>query len=367
MPKTFIKKLREEVGQLLIMGFDGIELDAGVRQVLTDLRPAGVILFARNIVDAAQTYALLAACQETVGPLLFRCVDLEGGTVDRLRGVIAPAPSVAEVAATHDLRMFRRHGRILGEEARALGFNVDFAPVLDLGMAASKAVLGTRTASPDGLSVIQYAREFLRGLHSAGVLGCGKHFPGLGSGRVDSHTELPVVEKPFASLWDEDLVPYRFLRRNMRFVMVAHAAFPQVTGNRIPASISGKWITGILRKRIGFAGMIISDDLEMGGVLAAGSIEDVAVACIEAGADMFLVCRQQALVQRAHEAVVRRAVRDAKFLEQIRVAVRRIRLYKSRTRTLRKWASPPTAKRVEELRRMLEQFAGDVQQEGATL
>ncbi|MGH9603000.1 MAG: beta-N-acetylhexosaminidase [Terriglobales bacterium] len=367
MPKTFIAKLREDVGQLLIMGCDGVEMSAGLHQVLTDLRPGGVILFARNLVEAAQTHALLAACEQAVGQILLRCVDLEGGTVDRLRDVIAPAPSVTEVAATLDPRIFRRHGRILGEEARALGFNVDFAPVLDLGMAAAKEVLGTRTASADPLNVVGYAREFLHGLREAGVLGCGKHFPGLGSARVDSHSELPVVEKAWSSLWEEDLVPYRYLRRKMRFVMAAHAAFPQVTGDRMPASLSAKWMTGVLRKRIGFAGLILSDDLEMGGVLAAGSVEDVAVACIEAGADMFLVCRQQALVQRAYESVLRRAERDERFLEQVRAAARRVRAVKSRMRSLRHWAPPPTSKKVEQLRRAVKQFSAEVRQEGTVL
>ncbi|MCI0355724.1 MAG: beta-N-acetylhexosaminidase [Acidobacteria bacterium] len=367
MPKTFIAKLREDVGQLLIMGFDGVEVDARLSQFLTDLRPGGVILFSRNVVEAAQAHALLATCQQAVGQLLFRCVDLEGGTVDRLRDVIAPAPPAAAVAATQDPGMFRRHGRILGEEARALGFNVDFAPVLDLGLAASKQVMGTRTASADPLNVVGYAREVLRGLREAGVLGCGKHFPGLGSARADSHLELPVVEKPWPSLWEEDLIPYRYLRRKMRFVMVAHAAFPQVTGDRTPASLSAKWMTGVLRKRIRYAGLIISDDLEMGGVLAAGSVEDVAVASVQAGADMLLVCRQQALVQRAYEAVLRRAERDARFLGQVRKAAQRVRATKSRIRSLRQWAPPPTNKKLEQLRRALEQFAAEVRQEGTIL
>ncbi|MGH9555121.1 MAG: beta-N-acetylhexosaminidase [Terriglobales bacterium] len=367
MPKTFIAKLREDVGQLLIMGSDGVEVDAGLRQILTELRPGGVILFARNLVEAAQTHALLAACEQAVGQILLRCVDLEGGTVDRLRDVIAPAPSVAEVAATQDPVIFRRHGRILGEEALALGFNVDFAPVLDLGVAASKKVMGTRTASADPLNVVGYGREFLRGLREAGVLGCGKHFPGLGSARVDSHLELPVVDKPWPALWEEDLVPYRYLRRKMRFVMVAHAAFPQVTEDHTPASVSRKWMTDVLRKRIGYAGLIVTDDLEMGGVLAAGSIEDVAVASVEAGADMFLVCRQQPLVQRAYDAVLRQAERDARFLGLVRDAARRVRATKSRIRSLRKWAPPPTRKKVEQLRRALQRFSAEVRQEGTVL
>lgn len=367
MRKPFIVQLREDVGQLLIMGFDGVEVDARLRRMLTELRPGGVILFARNLVEAAQAHALLAACEQAVGRILFRCVDLEGGTVDRLREVIAPAPSASEVGATGDPDLFRRHGRILGEEARALGFNVDFAPVLDLGVAASKKVMGTRTASADALGVVDYAREFLRGLREADVLGCGKHFPGLGSARVDSHLELPVIEKSWSRLWEEDLIPYRGLRRKMRFVMAAHAALPQVTGDRTPASLSGKWLTGVLRKRIGYAGLIVSDDLEMGGVLAAGTIEEVAVACVEAGADMFLVCHQEEHVRRAYEAVLWRAQRDPKFRARVQKAARHVRFVKGRYRYIRNWPVPPTVEKVEELRRALERFSVEVRQERTVL
>ncbi len=366
MRKGFLATLRESVGQLLVMGFEGVEADARLQRLLTELQPGGVILFARNLVDAGQTHALLTSCQQAVETTLLRCVDLEGGSVDRLRELIAPAPSAAEVAATGDPDLFRRHGRILGEQARALGFNVDFAPVLDLGVAASKEVLGTRTASADALGVVDYARQFLLGLREAGVLGCGKHFPGLGSASLDSHLELPVVEKPWRRLWEEDLVPYRQLRRRMRFVMVAHAAFPQVTGDRTPASLSAKWITGILRKRIGYGGIIVADDLEMGGVLAAGSTGEVAVAAVEAGADMFLVCQHEEHVRRAYEAVLWRAQRDPKFRARVQQAAGRVRFAKSRYR-LREWPPPPNPGTVEQLRRALEQFSAKVRQEGTDL
>ncbi len=342
------------------MGFEGVEADANLRRLLSDVRPGGVILFARNIVEPAQTHALLSQCQQAVEAALYRCVDLEGGSVDRLRDVIGPAPSVADVAATGSPELYRQHGRILGEAARALGFNVDFAPVLDLGAAASKQVLGTRTASADPLGVVDYGRQFLLGLREAGVLGCGKHFPGLGSARVDSHFELPVVDKPWSRLWAEDLVPYRQLRRRMSFAMVAHAAYPQVTGDGMPASLSAKWMTAVLRKRIGYGGIIVSDDLEMGGALAAGPVEKLAVAAVEAGADMLLVCRQEELVRRAFDGLMWRAQRDRKFRERVRAAALRVRFLKSRHRRMLAFQPPPSAERVAELRQGLARFANEV-------
>ena len=130
----------------------------------------------------------------------------------------------------------------------------------------------TRTASSFQDETIRYARHFLRGLREAGVLGCGKHFPGLGEASLDSHQDLPVVLKSWRELWLEDVRPYRTLRRELPMVMVAHCAYPSVTGDKTPASLSRKWITEILRRKIGYRGLIISDDLEMGGVQAAAKL-----------------------------------------------------------------------------------------------
>src|SRR5450755_4424716 len=177
--------------------------------LLMKIQPAGVILFARNITGAAQTHTLLRECQKLVPTPLFTCVDLEGGTVDRFRNVIGSAPSPAEVFATGTRALLRKHGRLIGENCRALGFNVDFAPVLDLAFDASRSVMSSRAVSDDPTQVVTYAREFLRGLSDAGVLGCGKHFPGLGAASLDTHHELPSVDKPLRKLWNEDLVPYR--------------------------------------------------------------------------------------------------------------------------------------------------------------
>src|SRR5215469_7500308 len=180
-----VAQLSRQVGQLLIMGFDGLTLDGHVRTTLAGLQPGGVILFARNIEEPRQTWSLLRHSQSTTAVPMFLCVDLEGGTVDRLKKVIAPAPSLKDVFSTSQPKLFRMHGNILGLEARALGFNTDFAPVLDLGFEPSRLVLGPRTASNDPKDAISYAREFLRGLKAAEVLGCGKHFPGLGEANLD--------------------------------------------------------------------------------------------------------------------------------------------------------------------------------------
>ena len=363
MPKPTATDLRGQVGQLLIFGFDGIEIDSRLRTTLATLQPAGGILFARNIENPTQTWKLLRDCQASVSVPMFLCVDLEGGTVDRLKTVIAPAPSLKEVFSTSQPKLFRMHGQILGLEARALGFNTDFAPVLDLGFEASRTVLGSRTASEDPEDTITFAREFLIGLKSAHVLGCGKHFPGLGEANLDTHHELPAIAKPWKPMWKQDLLPYRELHARLPFVMVAHAAYPEATGGknkeerRLPASLSKYWMKDVLRRKIGYRGLVLADDLEMGGVLAAGAIEQVAVETLRAGADMFLVCHNQELVWRAYEAVLREAERDRKFAERVSEAARRVLGFKKRSAALRGFAAEPSAKVIQKLRQIVEQFS----------
>src|SRR5262249_25214132 len=149
----------------------------------------------------------------------------------------------------------------------AMGFNLDFAPVLDLAFEASRKVMSSRAFSTEPKEVIAYAREFLSGLRASGVIGCGKHFPGLGEGHLDSHHDLPVIEKSFKKLWQQDLVPYCAMKRDLPMVLVNHANYPAVTGDQLPASLSKQWITGVLRRRIGYGGLIASDDLEMGALV----------------------------------------------------------------------------------------------------
>jgi beta-N-acetylhexosaminidase len=371
--------MRAQIGQLLIIGFDGTEMSPRLASLLTKIQPAGVILFARNIIGAEQTHTLLRECQKRVGSPLFTCVDLEGGTVDRFRNVIGSTPSPAEVFAAASRALFRKHGRVIGENCRALGFNVDFAPVLDLAYEASRPVMSSRAVSDDPKRVITYAREFLRGLGDAGIAGCGKHFPGLGEATLDTHHELPSVHKSLRKLWEQDLVPYRVLRRELPMVMVSHAAFPAVTGGHkkknekeedkeentgTPASLSKKWITDILRKKIGYRGLICSDDLEMGGVLAAAPIEEATVAHIRAGGDLALICHHEEFVLRAHEALTREAERDSKLSRRAHESARRVLAFKKRwldkTSTPRRRATAPTPARVEKLTRELWEFGEEV-------
>jgi beta-N-acetylhexosaminidase len=351
------------IGQLLIIGFDGTEMSPQLASLLTKIQPAGVILFARNITGAEQTYRLLRECQKCVATPLFTCVDLEGGRVDRFRNVLGPAPSPAEVFASGDKKLFRKHGRIIGENCRALGFNVDFAPALDLAFEASKSVMSSRAVSADPKQVAGYAREFLRGLSDCGVIGCGKHFPGLGEANLDTHHELPNVQKPFKKLWEQDLAPYRILRRQLPIVMISHAAFSAVTKERTPASLSKKWIVDVLRKKIGYRGLVCSDDLEMGGVLAAAPIEQATIGHIRAGGDLALICHREDFILRTHEAMIKEAERDRAFAKRVPESARRVLAFKKKHLARRRTAAPTTAQ-VEKLTRRLWEFGEEVRLAG---
>jgi beta-N-acetylhexosaminidase len=352
------------IGQLLIVGFDGTKMTPRLSSLLSRLQPAGVILFARNIKSAEQTWRLLRDCQKCVSTPLFTCVDLEGGRVDRFRDVLGPTPSAADVFATRDRKLFRRHGQMIGENCRALGFNVDFAPALDLAFEASRTVMSSRAVSANPLEAAAHAREFVAGLRAAKVMGCGKHFPGLGEGKLDSHHELPVIKKPMKKLWQEDLLPYRRLRRQLPFVMISHAAYPLVTHDRTPASLSKIWITNILRRRIGYRGLIVSDDLEMGGVLSAAPIGEAAVEFIRAGGDLCLICHREDYITQAYEELIKTAERDSTFARRVAESSRGVLVFKKRWATLLRKSKAPSAAMIEKLSRKLWEFGEQVRLEG---
>jgi beta-N-acetylhexosaminidase len=348
------------IGQLLVIGFDGVEVSSELASLLSHIQPAGVILFARNIVNAQQTHKLLKDCQARVREPLFTCVDLEGGRVDRFREVTGPAPSAAEVFAAGERKLFQKHGEIIGQISRALGFNVDFAPVLDLAFAASRGVMSSRAFSTDPKDVIRYAREFLSGLKSAGVVGCGKHFPGLGEGNLDSHHDLPVIKKSLAKLWKEDLVPYRTMKRELPMVLINHANYPAVTRDRLPASLSKKWIADVLRRRIGYRGLIVSDDLEMGGVLKAAPVEEAAVEFVRAGGDLCLVCHQREYVERTFENLAHTFERESGFRRRVLDSVKRVEAFKRRSPELRRRIPAPSSERISRLSTRLWEFSEQV-------
>jgi beta-N-acetylhexosaminidase len=321
-------ELRQAAGSLLVVGLGGAELTGLERAWLRLVRPGGVILFKRNIADAAQTRALLDEATGFCAPRAVRSVDVEGGTVNRLREVLAPLPSVQAVGAaletTRKPAVAREHGELIARAVKAFGFNTTLAPVVDLGLPESAQVMGSRCAGETWEKTVAYAQPFLDGLRREGVAGCAKHFPGLGGGLVDSHFETPEIRRSWKKLWDEDLAPYRVLNAALPMVMVNHAAYPETQGRNEPASASAFWITAVLRKRIGYRGLIVSDDLEMGGILKFLPVDQAAVAAIRAGTDLMLICHSAELILRSYEALLREADRSMAFRKLLLVRAREV-------------------------------------------
>jgi beta-N-acetylhexosaminidase len=352
--------LQRNIGQLLIIGFDGTEMSPTLATLLTRVQPAGVILFARNITGGQQTYKLLKDCRACVSTPLFTAVDMEGGRVDRFRNVLGRTPSAADVFATGGRKLFRKHGKVIGEACRTLGFNTDFAPVVDLAFEASKTVMSSRAVSADPKQAVLYAREFLKGLASAKVVGSAKHFPGLGEANLDTHMELPSINKSWKNLWAEDLYPYRTLRRELPMVLIGHANYPAITHDQSPASLSKKWITDVLRKKIGYRGLVVSDDLEMGGVLKAAPIEQAAVEHIRAGGDLCLICHIEEYVTRSYEALIKEAESNRKFAQRVADSAARVLDFKKKSSALKRRPTAPTLAKLEKLSRQIQQLSEQV-------
>jgi beta-N-acetylhexosaminidase len=350
--------LRQAAGQVLVVGLEGTQLSPLETAWLRLLRPGGVILFRRNIESAAQTHALLHSIQQAVESPMLRCIDVEGGSVDRLRDLIAPMPSPFAVAATNKPALFKRHGSLIGQEVHLLGFNTAFAPVLDLRTDASAPVMTTRVVSGDPAQVIRYATNFLEGLAEQGVLGSGKHFPGLGSGQVDSHHFTPTITKPLNLLWKEDLLSYRELAKKLPMVMISHASYSAAVPE--PASVSAYWITEVLVREIGYQGLIVSDDMEMGGILKYMGIADAAIRSLAAGMHVVEICRDPALVFAAYEALLREAESSPAFARVLRRAAARAQAF--HTTHLKKDALPPapTAVAVNKMRNAVQKFTEQV-------
>lgn len=356
--------VRQAAGSLLVVGLSGAELTGLERAWLKLVRPGGVILFRRNIAEASQTRALLRDATALCAGASLRCVDVEGGSVDRLRDALAPMPSAQVVARAAALRgtpaLARLHGVLIGRAVKAFGFNTTLAPVLDLGLPESDSVMGKRAAARDAEGVCAYAGAMLDGLREQGVAGCGKHFPGLGAGTLDSHVETPRIQRRWSDLWREDLAPYRTLREKLPMVMVNHAAYPRTAGKNRPASVSKFWITTVLRQHIGYHGLIFSDDLEMGSILKYEPMEDAVLEGVRAGMDCMEICHSAELILRGYEALVREGERSVAFRKLLLQRTRAVS--RKRAALFARGTGPaPNAKQFAALREKILRFGDEVQ------
>ncbi|MSP12090.1 MAG: beta-N-acetylhexosaminidase [Chloroflexi bacterium] len=305
--------LAEKAGQVMAFGFDGTALTDDLRRMLEQIRPGGVVLFARNVVSPAQLAQLTADLQQTAqangGPRLIISIDQEGGRVARLRRAtgFTEFPSAQAVGAAVDPPgTARAIARAMATEMRAAGITMDLAPVLDVNNNPANPVIGNRSFGDDPALVAACGVAFIEALQAEGIMTVGKHFPGHGDTSVDSHLGLPVIPHDRARLEQVEFIPFKAaIAAGVAGIMSAHISFPAIDPMpNMPATLSPNVMTGLLRDELQYGGLRLTDSLEMGALQASGYPVPVAAAtALAAGADLLLFNCGHALNYQAHTAL----------------------------------------------------------------
>jgi beta-N-acetylhexosaminidase len=276
-----MSKPSTRVGQHLFVGIPGKELTPATRKFLNEIQPGGIILFARNIGTAGELRALGKALRRELDYRPLIAMDQENGRVNRLREIAGELPTIAELKREGVPEKVEEFGRSIGRWLHQFNVDLNFAPVFDLDLATADNALRDRCWGKTAGEVIKWAGAFLEGQEREGVAACPKHFPGLGRATLDSHEHLPIINDGIA----EDIEPYRHFMRRLTAIMVGHGHYPAFENK--PASLSHAVVTDLLRRQLGFTGLVMTDDLEMGAI---ESFEDAVGEAFHAGADMLLIC-----------------------------------------------------------------------------
>ncbi len=324
------------LGYLLMVGIPGLSLDPPTREFLAEIKPNGVILFSRNIESPRQVAELNHSLQKyaeslDLDPFLIS-VDQEGGRVRRLKRPFSIFPSSWEMANKSDPESsVREFARQTATELRSVGFNLDFVPVLDIvseEVDLRSTVIGDRSFGKDPDQVAHLGNIVITEMRSLGIIPCAKHFPGHGATIVDSHFDLPVDERPSEAIKRRDLIPFqKAVQNNVEMMMTAHVLFTHLDA-KYPATMSEKILNELLRKNIGYDGVIITDDLDMGAVSKRYSTESCVIESFKAGADILLICNSQ---DKAIEALasLKSARHDGRISsDKVLISVERIRRLK---------------------------------------
>jgi len=307
--------LSQLCGQLVVGGFEGRELPRSYARALGRGERGGAILFRRNLGEPDEVAALCQAVARAVpfGPPALVGVDQEGGRVARLGAPFLSLPPMRVLGRIDDEELTARAGAELGRQLAAVGFSVDFAPVLDVDSNPENPVIGDRSFGPEPEAVARHGLAWARGLQSQAVAACGKHFPGHGDTALDSHCDRPVVDRARAELEATELPPFRAASRaGLAALMSAHVVYPALDAAG-PATFSPAICTSLLRDELGFEGALFSDDLEMGAIAQQHGMAEAALRAVEAGCDLLLICHRELAQHQAHEALVREAERSQAF------------------------------------------------------
>jgi len=313
-------------GTLLVGGFHGTEVPAFFADALARGALGGAILFKRNLTGepehvAALNAALTRAAAGDVPPLL--AVDQEGGRVARIKAPALELPPMLRLASTNDEALVEEAGYVSAAELVALGFTMNFAPVLDVHTNEANPIIGDRAFGTEPERAARLALAFARGMAGAGILACGKHFPGHGDTTTDSHLELPVVTHDRDRLHRIELLPFRLAAAaSLPALMTAHVRYPAL--DDVPATLSRRIATDLLRGELGYRGVLISDDLEMKAIANRYGYAEAAVLAVDAGCDALLVCSDEAALGLARDGLIARAEKDARFRARCEEAAGRV-------------------------------------------
>ncbi|KPB06158.1 glycoside hydrolase family 3 protein [Bacillus sp. CHD6a] len=329
MKKIHEMTLQEKVGQLFVAGFHGTSPSEEIVKLIKDYHISGVIYFARNVAEPEQVHALSTGLQKTAKDAgaspLFISIDQEGGMVARITEGVTLSPGNMALGAGRDEEIAYRLGKVVGEELRMLGINMNYAPCIDVNNNPLNPVIGVRSYGESAEFVAKMGVQAVKGLQAGDVSAVVKHFPGHGDTSVDSHLDLPVVHHDIKRLKELELVPfYEAFKHKVDAVMVAHVAFPSIDPEKVPSTLSRPVVTGLLRKEMGFNGVVMTDCMEMNAIIDYYGMEEAAILAVEAGIDQVLISHTFERQTRAIEAVIK-AVESGRIpLPQIDAAVDRV-------------------------------------------
>ncbi len=316
-------ELRESIGQLFMIGFHGLELADHHREVLRHTRPGGIILFKRNAETPEQVARLCEQAQtvatEAGGPPLFIAIDQEGGVVTRLSPPFTQFSSQGDLIDAHYEEVFLR-GELMAREMKLVGLNMNLAPVLDVRRPDDTTKNFHRSFSEDPHRVATLGTALIRGLQTNGVMACAKHFPGLGQAKVDPHVDLPIVDSDLTT----ELIPFQgAIAQDVSAVMMSHAIYP-VLDPDFQASLSPAMVRGLLRKKLGYRGLVITDDLEMGAVTRSYTLSECSIKAFRGGSDILLICSKLEEIPGCFEGVAAEIEGAAELAERVRESAARI-------------------------------------------
>lgn len=361
--QTNLSWRKQRAGQRMFLGFQGTTVSDDFRKVVAEIRPAGFVLFKRNVEEPRQVLELnreLASLCKDSHPA-FLAVDQEGGRVQRIKEPATVWPPMRAVG--HYAEGVERVSATMARELRAMGFNLNFAPVADVDSNPDNPIIGDRSFSRDPAVVAGHVRRFIMAHQQEGVIACAKHFPGHGDTAVDSHLDLPWVDREEGVLREVELVPFQAaVRAGVGTVMTSHVMYP-AWDKQLPATLSKRIIQGILREEMGFQGVVFSDDLEMKAIADRFSVEEQVCRMTESSVDIFLCCeshtlqlevfRQQVKMQERFESLEKASMTSDHRVHELRLAHL---LEQSRAPDLQCLGAPSSRALADDVRRRAKDF-----------